>query len=186
MSRLLYLPLGILSRVEFWLVYKEVKSAASSSLRFVSKGSKKIKGLRSVKRWLRDAGIEFVRTKGRPDIIHVSKNKKLADELSRKIFLKTAESDLEVGKLLGYPLEAVKAFSRLGFDRSDYSSLIDSLDKESPIRGKYWAAYARYLLRKGYEIEDSKIARLWADTIRRDIPKLAQWFEKSVRHAKYE
>ena len=56
-------------------------------------------------------------------------------------------------------------------------------DKEHYFDDKYYAPYVLYNIPLEYIEKDSQTAKKWADTIRKDVPKLAKWFEKRKRIA---
>ena len=175
-SRLLYLPLWVVDKVELWLTYKGIKPGSLLALRR-EKGMTQ-SHVRRVKKWFVDAGLHYKadpHSKGKNLI--VSKDKAVVEEIVGLKFGYQApqENYYRLGLLLGYPPKAAKVYAS-----GNKEMLIGPGDEDSPVKDTYESLYAQFTVRKGYEKEDIKTAKLWADTIRHDIPRLAQWFEKEA------
>jgi len=164
-SRLPYLPLEILGRVELWLVYKDLKKAGT----ITSRDRKNSKS--RVEKWLKDASIFFQVDSKYSDLFHVSKNKDVATQLNKIMWSEKQTNVYKKGILYGYPKKAVKTFSI-------------SPAKCTVLSGKYknkpWFPYARYMFRKENVKDDSKSARLWSETLKKDIPLLDKWYTNVI------
>ena len=173
-SRLLYLPLWVGDKVELWLTYKGIKPGSLLSL-IREKGMTQVH-IKRIKKWLTDAGIHFQDDLGSKSGNHliISKDKKVIDQIANlKFSFESHEEDFyQLGVLLGYPPKAARAYAS-----GNRELLITPNDKDSPVKGNYETPYAQFMIRSGHEKEDIKIAKIWADTIRHDIPKLARWYE---------
>ncbi len=134
-----------------------------------------------IRKWLKDAGLHIAMEPKCDSCWHIGKDKDQVI-LSTKILHKyDYENEVKTGTLFGFPKAAVEAYAHsrvseeamnlmmnIGKHRSDYPEL----------KGKYFLPYMLYNIPKTNIIENSQTAKLWADTIRKDVPMLANWFEK--------
>jgi hypothetical protein len=172
-SRLLYLPLFLPKKNYLWLTYKGIKPVSLIPLSREN-GPLAYTHKKRIYHWLKDAGIFYKIdpiTKGNTIHLIISKDPKRIEEVIKLGSNLTLEAEYELGILLGYPKEAVHAYvyeySTISFD--DKANLLDTKHPEFK--------YSGYRFRRGFEQEDLKTAILWMETIRKDIPKLAKWFE---------
>ncbi len=200
--RLLYLPLDLHEKVLLWLTYKglkpvseitaekrnkvhlrrmmrdvEYKKTHKSSYDFNSKNSKRIR------KWLKDAELNLATEPSHESAWHIGKN---ADQVktSVQIFHNfDLKKEIETGILFGFPEESAKAYAHNR--NKDFEETLkvmvgtgDLRFKNEYLKDKYFTPYIFYNMPKDKVQEESKIPKIWADTIRRDIPKLALWFEK--------
>ena len=113
---------------------------------------------------------------------HVSKDKQKA-KLSASIIRKfDYESEVKSGVLFGFPEESAKAYAynrNLEKGKDQISVVYPGWIYFHPyLKDKYYAPYIFYAIRKDRVKEDSRVAKKWADTIRKDVPTLARWYEK--------
>lgn len=176
-SKVLYLPLNIQSRVELWLTYKNLKTASLIILRDHKTKTK------TIFNWLKDANLNFIVNPKNLNQIFVSKNQETCQSLQKIWGINTPKTEYQKGILLGYPEKTVKAFSLYSQhpNRKDY--LTNIKDPSFPKNHIYYYPYITYTLRKNHEIEDSRIAKIWSDCIRKDLPKLASWYESVITNS---
>ena len=48
------------------------------------------------------------------------------------------------------------------------------------LKDKYYTSYIMYAIDARFVEKDSQVAKLWADTIRKDIPILSRWYEAKM------
>lgn len=180
-SQLTILPLWVVNKVELWLTYKGLKPVSLFSPR--KKDGLTAAQFNKIKKWITNAGlfIEPDPHSGDEEHFIISQNTKLLDKVKKMDFSSHAlpENYHKLGVLLGYPSEATKAYAY-----GSSSKLIGADDTGSPVRNKPESSYAQFLLRKGYEKEDIKTAKIWMNTVRHDIPKIAKEFEKEIKSSK--
>lgn len=191
--RLLYLPVDLGEKVLMWLTYKELKPV--SEITVIKRNLSKLrKGIRTndydfnspkskrIRKWLKDAGLFRVSESKYPGSWHIGKN--LSEvKLSVKVIRKfDYENEILSGKIFGFPPGSVVAYA---INRS-----LEASDPKHPVlwpgdrfqnpylKDKYFTPYIRYALDANRIKEDSEIAKIWADTIRKDVPTLAKWYEK--------
>ena len=197
-NRLLYLPLDIHEKVLLWLTYKELKPVSeitaesrgniksllkkgirkASTYQFDSPNSLRIRG------WIKDAGLVISFEEKYGSAWHISKDKKLANESVESLQKYDYNSEVKSGKLFGFPIESVKTYAKnRGKPYEEIQKIMvgtgDSRYENEFLKDKYFTPYIFYNIPKNRVEQDSQIAKKWADTIRKDVPKLAQWFEKS-------
>jgi hypothetical protein len=192
-GRLLYLPLDINEKVLLWLAYKGLKPVSEITVErrnmadlrrgihqnTYNYNSPKIKRIR---RWLRDAGMfKAIQPKFNTSW-HVGLNKNdviLSAKILRRL---DYDSEFQSGIILGYPKESARGYAQNRIAKSEKEKVpmlwpgYKYLDPY--LKDKYYTNYVFYAIRKDRVKEDSKIAQTWADTIRKDVPLLAKWFEK--------
>lgn len=177
-STLNTLPVEI-GKINLWLVYKELKPMASIVLTFDwdTDKSKQV----SLINWFDKANIYFKISQKFSNTIHISKEEKLLEINSEYELSDSSKAHLERGLLYGFPKEAVKEYSKEIVKEKPFPntvlvfpSMVDEL------RNKYWYPYTEYVLRRGFEIEDSLVAKRWADVAREEIPGVASEFEKDT------
>lgn len=93
------------------------------------------------------------------------------------------EADERKGTLLGYPKAPTQAFAKFSIHQ-DRSKYLTSITDEDFPRGiiPHWP-YIGYIVRKGFEVQDSEISKKWSDFIRENNPVLAKWYEKIMMAA---
>jgi len=170
-KRLLYLPVSILGRVEFWITYRDVKQASSATLRAPFDTSKR--NTTRIVNWLTDAEMYFSIDQKNADLIHISKSENLANKMATIQWSELKKNITFRGYSYGYPTKAVDFFAK------DPHKLVQIRNDEK-LKKYYWKPYVRYIVRPGYEYEDSLVAKEWGDLIRKDVPLLAKWFEKRM------
>ena len=175
-NRLLYLSALTLSRIEFWLTYRGIKLASTTPLR--NKFTTKNAATKRIVKWLEDADLYYVIDKKHKDMIHISKDKALAEKMAKIQWSEDPKDIIFRGNKYGFPINAVKAFAKDLISMGDYWEI-----RERIMKYPYWH-YARYRVRSGHEFEDLQVAKKWATIIRKEVPKLAKWFEKDMEGAK--
>lgn len=154
-----------------WLTYKDLKPVSTTQLRDPKGNHEKIF------MWLKDAGLYYLLDEKEKDFIYLSKDAALATRASKIMWSRKPADEIEKGSLFGYPELATKSFVEQGG--------INAPTPDDPEKFLYyWWPYARYIKRVGHFKEDTIIAKKWADTIRKDTPKLAEWFENEIKKAK--
>lgn len=193
--RLLYLPLDLGEKVLLWLVYRDLKPVSEITVErrnffLLRRGihdtsyDNDAPKIRRIREWIHDAGLVYAFDPKYPGSWHVGKDKdKVA--LSAKILrLFDYESEYKTGILFGYPEESVKAYARnreIGVEKNQIIMVWPGLQVFHPyLKDKYFTPYIFYSIRADRVEEDSQIAKTWADTIRKEVPTLAKWYEKYV------
>lgn len=204
-SRLLYLPLDIHEKVLLWLTYKGLKpvseitvlkrdrthlrrmmsdpvyrSSYKSPYSYDSKKSKRIR------RWIADAGLHLSIEPGHDIAWHISQDPSLAKQSTELLHKFDTESEIKSGILFGFPKESAKTYAenRNKSDEDVEKIMVGTgelLYKNNFLKDKYYTPYIFYNMSKDKVQEESKIAKIWADAIRQDVPKLAAWLEKRAR-----
>lgn len=193
-KRLLYLPIDVGEKVLLWLTYRDLKPISEITVqrRNFSKIRRGIKtifdedhpNIKRIKKWIKDAGLFKVNEPEYKSAWHVGKDKSKV-EISAKIIRQfDFESEVRTGTLFGFPKASVRAYAENRNKSDDEIENImtgtgDLLYKDPYLKDKYFTPYIFYNMPKSKVIEESQVARNWADTIRKDIPKLADWFEKT-------
>ena len=193
--RLLYLPLDLNEKVLLWLSYRELKpvSALTTTRRNLPElRQEKIRSpysvsshrIKRVKKWIRSAGLFHATEPKNPSSWHVGKNKDKVALSAKIIYRLDYQSEVQSGLLFGYPEMSVKAYAR--------NQVAKLGETQIPIvwpghkffhpflKDKYYTAYLSYAIRSNRIKEDSRTAKLWADTIRSEVPILAGWYETAV------
>jgi hypothetical protein len=195
-SRLLYLPIDLGEKVLLWLTYKGLKpiseitvSRRGNIMSLLRRGIKRkstydFNSSKSnrIKNWIQDAGLYFKPESENDMSWHVGKDKNKV-ELSTKIIRKfDYENELKSGLLFGFPEESAKAYAHNRIAKDEKQIPMVWPDKEHYFDDKYYASYVLYNIPLEHVEKDSQTAKLWADTIRKDVPKLAKWFEKMEKN----
>lgn len=115
---------------------------------------------------------------------HVGKNKNKVVESAKIIHKFDYENEVKSGLLLGYPEESAKAYAQnRGRSEKDVMKVMvgtGSLVYKNPyLKDKYYSPYIFYNMPKSKVVEESEVAKKWADVVRKEVPLLAKWFEKS-------
>lgn len=166
-SRLSYLPLMLSERVYLWLTYRGIKPV--SDIGFI-KDKKNPKTKRIIK-WLKDAGLCYIpesTSKNNYVGVHISKDKEKAELLDRLSLKDDKKSEFTKGTLYGFPEKAAGVPKNM---------LTGEYYTHPYLKNKYFTPYMLYGSRRDHIKEDSQTAKLWADTIRKEVPTLAKWFE---------
>lgn len=173
-SKILYLPFNIQSRVELWLVFKDLKPASLIIVR-----GHKIKN-QNIFNWLKNANLNFIVNPKKHNQIFVSKNQETCQILQKIWEVNTPEAEYQKGVLLGYPEKTAKAFSLYSQHPNRKNYLTNINDPNFPKNQIFHYPYITYTLRKNHEIEDSQTAKRWSDCIHKDLPKLASWYKSAI------
>ena len=191
-SRLLYLPIDLKEKVLLWLTYKGLKpvseittSRRGNLLSLLRRGIKRKSTYdfnssksQRIKKWILDAGMYYEPESEGDMSWHVGKDKSKVD-LSSKIIRKfDFANELKSGLLFGFPEESAKAYAHNRIAKDEKQIPMVWPDKEHYFDDKYYAPYVLYNIPLEHIEKDSQTAKKWADTIRKDVPKLAKWFEK--------
>ncbi len=204
----MYLSLDLQEKVLLWLTYRGLKPVSEITAEKRNKAilRKKLLGKtfrdtfvdtydfnspksQRIKRWIHEAGLVFVPEPGGELSWHVGKKAdqvNLSVEIIRKF---DYDNELQSGLLFGFPEESAKAYAHNREVKQDQAIPMvgtGSLRFENPyLKDKYYTPYVLYNMPISRVEEDIQTAKLWADTIRKDVPKLAKWFENSeVRRLK--
>lgn len=174
-SRLSYLPLSLSDRIYLWLTYRGIKPV--SEIVFI-KDKRNPKTKRIIK-WLKDANLYYIpesTSKKNYVGLYISKDYKKVELLDKLSLKNDKKSEFIKGILYGFPKEVVKAYktntSAEGYFLHPY------------LKNKYFTPYILYSSRRDHIKEDSQTAKLWADTIRKEVPTLAKWFENKGQRNK--
>lgn len=201
-SRLLYLPLDTQEKIFLWLTHKGLKPVSEIQ---AEKRDKKYLRLRltdpekakeypkekfdinspktkRIRKWIGDAGLFFLSSDPSDSNWYIGKkieDIKIVMDSIRKF---DKENQIKTGLLLGFPEEATKAYAEnLGKSYEEIKKVMvgtgASVFENEYLKDKYFAPYVFYNMAKTRVEVDSETARIWADTIRKDVPKLAKWFE---------
>ncbi len=203
-SRLLHLPLDIHEKVLLWLTYKGLKPVSEITVlkrnrthlrhmmsdpeyrrSYKSPYSYDSKNSKRIRRWITDAGLHLSIEPGHDTAWHISQNPNLAKESTELLHKFDTESEIKSGILFGFPKESAKAYAENRNKSDDEVEKImvgtgELLYKNNFLKDKYYTPYVFYNMPKDKVEEESNIARIWADTIRQDVPKLATWLEKKA------
>jgi len=165
---LLSLPVTLEGKVQLWLTYRGLKPV--STAQFLTNISPQDKT--HFHTWLKNAQMIQTPDLESDEFVFVSKDLARAQRAAAIMWSENRDDIIEKGDLFGYPKSAVAAYA----DKEEMLVVTpQSLDK-------YWAPYARYLVRHAHVEEDTSISKVWADTIRKDIPELAGQFEEEMLH----
>lgn len=195
-SRLHYLPLDITEKVLLWLTYKglkpvsEITAERRGNIRaLLKKGVKPVskynfdsKDSKRIRKWLADASLNLEISPDYKTEWHVGKDKDLVHESTILIRRFDRESEIRSGEIFGFPKDSTVAYAE------NKSKPIEEIQQvmvgtggiqfDDPyLHDRYFAPYVLYNMPKSDVVSESRTAQLWADTIRADVPKLAQWFE---------
>lgn len=188
-SRVLRLPISPLGKVELWLTYRQLKPVSSITLNSDSTNSLQDPKTKEIIKWISDAGLQFFPDPKVERILHVSRSLRLAKVAARIARSNTYEDTLTKGKIFGYPVKAGEVFAvqfPLIAEKKPIPGGIKFVVqvKDRELLSHYWWPYARYSVRRGYVYEDSLVAKKWADVVRREVPKLAKFYEESMEKLK--
>lgn len=202
-KRLLYLPLDIHEKVLLWLAYRGLKPVSEITVtrrnialfrRLIRQG-KKIKSTydsnspktKRVRKWIRDANLFYATEPGYPIAWHIGRNNSKVRRSARLLHRFDYKSEYQSGILFGFPKESAKAYAhnRITKDEKKLIPMVSPFRAEqSFLKNKYYKSYAFYAIRADRVEDESRVAKLWADTIRKEIPLLAKWFENHQRKIK--
>lgn len=170
-----------------WLVHKDAKSMATISTDFEwsenvlsNKDKFNIVQEKVVRDALKEMGIKYRLSKRFGNTLHVSKDEEILLENEKLELLDTEEAHFKRGIFYGfgesnskvYAEEVVKPGEMFPNKRLIHATMVPDLVDE------YWYPYIEYLVRVDHEREDSIIAKEWADIVRKDLPELAEKYEK--------
>lgn len=173
-----YLPLNIQSRIELYLTLNGLKPASVITIR-----DNKEKNLRRVRNFLRGNHLYFSVDK-KDSLQYFASLDRLTTKTICSIWNKDSEkSEIKKGNLLGYPTKAVILFVKYSRSVDRPKFLTGIYDKDFPRSTLDYWPYIGYIVRKGYEAEDSVIAKKWSDFIKQNNPVLARWYEKRIKNA---
>lgn len=206
-SRLLYLPIDINEKVLLWLTYKGLKPVSEITVlkrnrahlrrmmceplyrkSYISPYSFDSRGSKQIRKWINDAGLYLAIEPGYETAWHVGKPEELVKMSTELLHKFDIENEVKTGLMFGFPEASVRAYSE---NRNKSDEEIENimtgtgnlLYKDSYLKDKYFTPYIFYNMPKSKVVEESLVAKNWADTIRKDVPKLATWFEKATRKA---
>lgn len=175
-KRLNGLPIEV-GKVQLWLVYRRLKPMASVVLDFDWESDDEER--EKLEDWFKDAGVVFKKSQRNENTLHVSLDENVLEKHALSELDESAEAHLLRGKLYGFPEGAALAYSEV-IEREDLfpNEKVIHAPKVLELRDKYWYQYIEYLVRRGHEFEDSMVAKTWADVVRKEIPEVAQEYEK--------
>ncbi len=176
-NRLLYLSLDLDSKVCLWLTYRDIKPVSAILIK-----DKNELQFRKIIKWFEDAGLYHSIESDCRNCFHVSRHKEKAELSSRVLHLFDYDNEYLSGTLFGFPKDAAKAYA----ENRDKKSQVDKTlmlsgnekDVHPYLSDKYYAPYILYAVRSNHIEDDSQSAKLWADTIRKEVPVLAEKFER--------
>lgn len=175
------LPIEV-GKVSFWLVYRNLKPLASIVLDFDWGSDAKKQAL--LEKWFRQAKIFFTVSQKFPNTLHISKDKKNLDLYQTFELRDSFEAHVVRGRLYGFPEKAIQAYAEEIIKAEPLESQkLAFAPKNDELSKVYWWPYIEYFLRKGFELEDSLVAKKWADLARAEIPEIANQFEKETSEA---
>lgn len=191
-KRLLYLPLDLNEKILLWLTYKRIKPV--SEITVVRRNFTKLKlGIRTpdlknndprlirIKKWIKDANLKVIPERNSTISWHVGKDVEKVKRSVKIIRKYDYDSEIESGKLFGFPEKSVEAYAKNRVAKSEKEEIpmemaIYSLNPF--FKNKKFTQYAMYSMRTDSIKEESEIAKKWARCIQKDVPTLAKWFEK--------
>ncbi len=158
----------------------EYKKSYKSPYSFDSRNSKR------VRKWISDAGL-YLAPEIKGDISwHVGKNPDQVKLSTQILHQFDFENEIKSGLLFGFPETSAKAYAEnKNRSEAEINKIMvgtgELIHKNDFLKDKYFTPYIFYNMPKNRVKEDSKIAKVWADTIRQDVPRLATWFENKSR-----
>lgn len=193
-NRLLYLSLDLNEKVLLWLAYKGIKPVSEITVerRNLAQLRKGVKSpdlgfnhpkIQRIKKWIDDAGLYFQIEKEYSSSWHIGKDQKMVARSELIIRQFDYDSELESGKLFGFPDKSVEAYAhnRVAKSSKDEIKMISPMDfKNKFLSDEYYTPYLMYAVDSRFLQKDSQTAKMWADTIRTDIPLLAKWYEAKI------
>ncbi|MFZ2202208.1 MAG: hypothetical protein WAV56_02315 [Microgenomates group bacterium] len=198
-KRLLYLSLDLHEKVLLWLAYRGLKPVSEITVerrnlpqlrRLVRQGKKIVSNydknslkIKRIRKWIHDAGLFYATEPRYPSCWHIGRDKDKV-KLSAKILRRfDYESEYQSGILFGFPKKSAEAYAynRISKLKNDPVPMVrpGGQSLHSYLRNKYYLPYIFFAIRADRIKEDSQVAKVWADTIRQEVPILAKWFEKS-------
>ena len=199
-SRLLYLPLDLHEKVLLWLAYKGLKpvseitaSRRGNVFKLLKKGIKPKSNYyfnssksKRIRKWIKGAGLFIAIEQGHDMAWHVSKNSDLAKLSTKSLHKLDIKNEIKTGQLFGFPETSIQAYAQNRNKNFDETLKVmvgtgELLYKNEYLKDKYFTPYIFYNMPKNRVKEDSQVAKVWADTIRHDVPKLATWFENKSK-----
>ncbi len=165
--------LSVQSKIELWLCYRDLKPVSAFPIMLDFKDSTEEQ--KKLLNWIDEAGL-FCKKDVESRLYIVSKDVEQINSLLPIVFGNKKEDIIAKCRLYGYPEETALATYR------NFSTEKDGLPKGVGIKkdnsfGISWWPYVRYIVREGFEYEDSLVAKKWAETIKRDLPELDKEFE---------
>lgn len=183
-NRLLYLPLDLREKILLWLAYRGLKPVSELTVIRRNKNTKtNNQKIKKVKKWIKDADMFYATDKKNLTSWHVSKDKNKAKNSAKIIHRFDYQSECQSGILFGFPKASTEAYAfnrnvKLGEDQ--IPMIWPGLVYFHPyLKNQDYAPYIFYAIREDRIKEDSMVAKKWADTIRKELPILAKWFEKA-------
>ena len=156
------------SKIELWLCAKDLKPVSA----FPAEDND------NFLQWLDKIGLFFEKAK-ETNLYIASKNKLWIQELLPILFSNTKEDIEKKCELYGYPKETALAVYRNFAKDKDGLPVGVGVRKGNSL-GITWWPYVRYVVRQGYEYEDSLIAKKWSMVIKRDLPEIGKRFENQL------
>lgn len=157
------------SKVELWLTYKSIKPTSAFPLKDESEVNRK-----KLFAWFKNGDL-FVNKDKDSDLYIVSKSLELIDELLPIVFSNSKEDIQKKCTLYGYPKETALAAFRNFTQNKDGLPVGVGLKKDNPFNITWWP-YVRYVVREGFEYEDSLAAKAWQEEIIKEFPGLDRLF----------
>lgn len=190
-DRLLKLPLDPGEKVLLWLTFIGQKPVSDihvlirdkEKLRkgeFTSKNSDIESNLVEIKTWITDAGLIYEIEKEHPTAWRVGKDKTQIIKSIDYLHNSNKDKQIELGLIFGYPKNSVEAY--VNNQETTYEQFIQIMIPPRGIEGEnseYFWPYAIFAISKSHQDEGVKLAKLWADIIRNDLPELAKLYESS-------
>jgi hypothetical protein len=184
--RLIYLPLDIHEKILLWLAYKNLKPVSEIYiLRRKQKNKSDSNNLKRIRQWIEDANMHIATESAESLSWHVGPDKNKVERSAKILHLFDYQHETESGLLFGFPIKSVKGYAHSRNPKPNKTIAMvgcgDLKYNNQYLKDKYYTPYIFYNLRQDTIKSDSQTAKKWADTIRQDIPLLAQWFEKQEK-----
>ena len=192
-SRLLYLPLDVHEKVLLWLTHRGLKPVSEitvdrrnySQLRkgiFKSSHDDKGPKIEKIRKWINDADLFYAVEDNYSTSWHVGKDKEKVILSSKIIRQFDYENEYNSGILFGFPKSSATAYAKNRVKEDSVAIVWPGQMSSHPyLKSRYYLPYIFYAIRADRIKTDSVPAKLWADTIRKEIPRLASWHEKSFK-----
>jgi hypothetical protein len=193
-SRLLYLSLDLNEKVLLWLAYRGIKPVSEitverRNLAQLRKGIR-LPGLgfshpkiKKIRKWINDSGLYIQIEKEYSSSWHVGMDKEKVIKSEKIIRQFDYDSEIQSGIIFGFPEKSAKsyAFNRTVKSPKDEIKMVPPMDFTNTfLKDKYYTSYIMYAIDARFVEKDSQVAKLWADTIRKDIPILSRWYEAKM------
>ncbi len=190
-KRLLYLPLDLNEKVLLWLAYRGLKPVSDITVqrrnmallrRGIKTSPPNIKNkINRIEKWIHEAGLFYATELGHLSSWHVGRDKHQTALSAKLLHRFDYGSEYQTGILFGFPEESAKAYAhnrgvKLG-ERQIPMVMPGHQSLHPYLKNKYFLPYIFYSIRADNIKEDSQVAKLWADTIRKETPILAKWYE---------